>query len=175
MWFLDQLETQNTGLRPITYLVPLNLHFRGALNVETLQKALKAMVDRHEILRTYFIDVDGKPFQSIIENLDVVLPFIDLSTMPTDRKNSELQKLIDLNINEGFDLSKLPLFRFTLTRLENDQHILLMNNHHIISDGWSIEIILKEISHFYKSFSKGEMRIGLRIILCVAVISTVMR
>ena len=159
LWFLDQLETQNTGAGPLTYLVPLTISFRGTLNVACLHRALRALVQRHEILRTYFVHVEGKPYQSIVDELDFQIPFIDLIDISPDKKDLEIQRLVRSNVNQGFDLSVLPLFRFAVVRKSNQDHILLMNKHHIISDGWSIDVILNELTQFYRTFLKGDSKL----------------
>jgi amino acid adenylation domain-containing protein len=146
LWFLYQLEGA-TG----TYNMTGALSLSGSLQVEALKQALGAIIQRHESLRTSFQTVDGVPVQVIDPN-----PIWELSMVNLEGKEAETEKLAYRESQTPFDLTKSPLLRVTLLKLQPEKHILLINMHHIISDGWSIGIFVRELSHLYGAFVAGE-------------------
>jgi amino acid adenylation domain-containing protein len=146
LWFLYQLEGA-TGTYNMTGALSLN----GSLQVEALKQALGEIIQRHESLRTSFQTVDGVPVQVIDAN-----PIWELSIVNLAGKEAEAEKLAYAEAQTPFDLTKSPLLRVTLLKLQPEKHILLINMHHIISDGWSIGVFVRELSHLYGAFVAGE-------------------
>jgi len=133
------------------YNLPFALHIEGTLNVPALEHALNAVVARHEALRTTIGAVDGLPVQIIAPVLTLTLPADDLQDGPASEREARAQALLQAEIARPFDLQKGPLLRARLLRLEPQTHILLLMAHHIVIDGWSINILLHELFTFYTS------------------------
>jgi amino acid adenylation domain-containing protein len=147
LWFLDQLE----GPRA-TYNIPTALRMAGRLDVIALQHCLDRIVQRHEVLHTHFATVDGVGAQIIAPHLEVPLPLIDLQTLGESVQQTEVQRLVTQEAQQPFDLSTGPLFRATLLRLAPEEHVLLLTMHHIVSDGGSLGVLVKEISALYQAY-----------------------
>jgi amino acid adenylation domain-containing protein len=150
LWFLDQLEPGGA-----VYNIPAAMRLRGPLDVAALQASLNEVARRHEVLRTTFATVDGQPVQVIEAATEVRLRQIDLSAVVESEREAELQRLITQEAQRPFDLSQGPLLRVTLLRLAEDEHVLLVNMHHIISDGWSMEVLMRELAALYGAFQQG--------------------
>ncbi|CCH91197.1 MicC protein [Microcystis aeruginosa PCC 9432] len=146
LWFLYQLEGA-TG----TYNMTGALSLSGPLQVEALKQALRTIIQRHESLRTSFQTVDGVPVQVIDPH-----PVWELTMVNLAGKETEAEKLAYRESQTPFDLTKSPLLRVTLLKLQPEKHILLINMHHIISDGWSIGVFIRELSHLYGAFVAGK-------------------
>lgn len=150
-WFLDQLEPGNSSLN-----MPLALSLKGSLNILALEQAVNEMVSRHEILRTTFTTEDGKLVQVIAPELLVNLEMVDLSELAqAEREAQSLQ----IRINEAhvtFNLHRGPLFQAKLVRLTTNDHILLFTMHHIVCDGWSNGVLVRELGALYEAFAKGQ-------------------
>ncbi|NEU81442.1 non-ribosomal peptide synthetase [Nostoc sp. UIC 10630] len=144
MWFLYQLESQSPF-----YNEGLQLRVAGVLNVEALQQSINEIIRRHEILRTIFPAVDGKPLQVIFPSLALAMPVLDLQGI----EESEVQQIVTKEARQPFDLSNGPLLRVTLLRLGSESHILVLIMHHIITDGWSMGIFIQELSTLYRGFT----------------------
>ncbi|MCP4397917.1 MAG: amino acid adenylation domain-containing protein [bacterium] len=167
LWILNQLESNS-----IAYNMPVALRVDGELDRQALEQALYALIKRHESLRTSFIEADGEPKQNILDcrlqiaDLDI-LAYVDL----TNEVDPELRarEIVEKDINTPFDLTGAPLLRVTLLRLgtpnsrsetqntqtlkhSNTKHILLFNMHHIISDGWSLNVLVRELRQLYEYF-----------------------
>ncbi len=151
LWTLDQLEP----LGP-TYNTNLSLTVQGNLQVGALMKALKEVLRRHEVLRTSFLADAGEPFQVIAEGLSFELPVVDLKTLGEDDRKLEVERLSLDEARRPFVLAQAPLLRCTLVLLGTEEQVLLLTMHHIISDGWSLGILVREVSSLYESFSAGE-------------------
>ena len=152
LWFLGQIENSNA-----TYNMPMSLQLEGKLNVDVLSESLAYVIDRHESLRMYFPTVEGQPQIRIknIENFDIV-SVQDLSNLDQPTQSIMVQTLINNHVQEPFNLKTGPLFKAKLLQLKDDQFILLLNMHHISSDGWSIGIFIRELCHAYLTFSQGQ-------------------
>ncbi|GGH50401.1 hypothetical protein GCM10008014_15490 [Paenibacillus silvae] len=148
LWFLDQLEEGESSL----YNVPLAIQFRGVLNQEALNKSLVEVVKRHEVLRSTFPVVDGKPFVKIEKAKDSILNVTDLKHYSLKEHKTEISKWIDEESKRPFDLVKGPILRSNLLILDNNEYVLLVTMHHIVSDGWSIQILISELVSFYNAF-----------------------
>ncbi len=147
LWFLAQLEGPSA-----TYNIPLALRLAGALDVAVLERSLYEIVRRHESLRTTFPLVDGQPQQCIDPTLPVRLSLVSLNTLSPDRQAAEVQHLAREEAVQPFDLTTGPLWRIKLLRLEEMQHVLLLSMHHIVSDGWSIDLFLRPLSTLYAAY-----------------------
>jgi amino acid adenylation domain-containing protein len=151
LWFLDQLEPGSPR-----YNMPLPLQADGPLVVDLLARSLTAVVERHESLRTSFLREAGEPVQVIGVATDFLLPLVDLQGLAAALRLGEAQRWAKEGAHSPFDLTRGPLLRMTLLRLASEEHVVLFNMHHIISDGWSMDVLMHEISTLYGGFEKGE-------------------
>jgi amino acid adenylation domain-containing protein/non-ribosomal peptide synthase protein (TIGR01720 family)/FkbM family methyltransferase len=151
LWFLDQLDPGNTG-----YVMDTAVRLSGSLDVSALERTLNEIIRRHEILRTHFESVEGQPVQVITHAAFVHLPLIDLSALPPTEGEALSQQLRDADSLRLFDLNRGPLLRATLLRLHATEHVLLFAMHHIISDAWSMGLLVREVAVIYAAFLKNE-------------------
>jgi amino acid adenylation domain-containing protein len=151
LWLINQLEPASPA-----YNVPIGLRFHGRLDVLALERALAAIVTRHETLRTTFSLVDGEPVQVVTRDAALQLPVLDLVAMPTAHREAEVQRLIDQEATHLFDLERGPLLRTRLLRLAPNEHVLLLVVHHIVFDGWSVGVLFRELSECYRAFAIGD-------------------
>jgi FkbM family methyltransferase len=146
LWFLDQLNPGNSF-----YNVPAAVRMTGRLNINALEKTLTEIIRRHEVLRTSFSEVDGRPIQVIQPATDFTLPVV------TVEHEAEVIRLAREEAARPFDLScERPLLRVTLLKLEAEEHVVLFTMHHIVSDGWSVGVLLKEVATLYEIYSHGK-------------------
>jgi amino acid adenylation domain-containing protein len=150
LWFLDRLEPGS----PL-YNVPTALQLGGQLDISALARSFGEILRRHEVLRTSFREVQGEPLQEIAPPRPLSLPLVDLSSLPTARLKPLAERLRAAEALLPFDLSRAPLLRATLLRLAAEEHALLVTVHHIASDGWSMEILVRECSLLYAGFVTG--------------------
>jgi amino acid adenylation domain-containing protein len=151
LWFLDQLEPNSS-----VYNVPSRLHLKGPLDIAVLEQSLNEIVRRHEALRTTFSTVDGEPVQVISPLLILPLPGVDLSDRSESEREDEARRLAAEEAGRPFDLAQGPLVRVMLLRLGEKEHVLLLTMHHIVSDGWSMGILFRELSVLYGAFTHGK-------------------
>jgi amino acid adenylation domain-containing protein len=151
LWFLDRLAPES----PL-YNIPLALRVLGSLQAATLGRALSEVVRRHEALRTSFAAVDGVPMQRVEPAGAFFLPIIDLSGLAAARREEEMRGLVAAESERLFDLAAGILLRSTLVRLGESEHAVFLTMHHIASDGWSISVLVREISALYRAFAAGE-------------------
>ncbi|MGJ7904487.1 amino acid adenylation domain-containing protein [Lysobacter sp. 1R34A] len=152
LWFLDQLDSAAGA----AYHMPAALRLSGRLDRAVLQATLDRVVARHEILRTCFVAGDGEPVQSIAPaDCGFVLDDIDLSALDAPAREREVRTLSAAEVRKPFDLAAGPLIRGRLLRLAADEHVLLLTQHHIISDGWSLGVLVDEVSALYAAFAEG--------------------
>ncbi|HVG45327.1 MAG TPA: condensation domain-containing protein, partial [Longimicrobium sp.] len=149
LWFLEQLG----GLGD-TYHIATRLRLGGALDPAALRRALDAMLARHEALRTTFVEVEGEPVQHIAPPGGFRLVEHDLGGHPDAA--AELRRVTAEEAGAPFDLEHGPLIRGRLVRMADDEHILLVTMHHIVSDGWSMEVFTRELGVLYAAFRRGE-------------------
>jgi amino acid adenylation domain-containing protein len=150
LWIIDQLEP---GL-PV-YNIPLAITIWGRLDANTLAMSLGEVVRRHEALRTSFQAAEGLPVQVIAPPQGVPLQVVDLGSLPATEREAMARRLATEEGQRQFDLSKGPLLRASLFRLDEEEHILVLTTHHIVSDGGSLEVLMSELSTLYQDFSKG--------------------
>jgi amino acid adenylation domain-containing protein len=148
MWILDQLTPGNNA-----YNAPGVRHAKGILDLPALQRALDAIVERHEILRTTYAQEDGIPVQIIAEEWKIDLPVIDLRGIPETERSAEAHRLIVEEAQRPFDLARDLMVRVMLVRLADDEHLMLFAMHHIATDGWSKEVMYRELATLYSAFS----------------------
>lgn len=146
LWFLDELEPGNPS-----YNLPRVIRIQGPLNVSALAGAIKALVSRHEGLRTVFRSLEGEPKQLVLPGMQVDLPILDLSHLPPDARKQEALRLAGEEGRRPFDLTTGPLLRGTVIRLGSQEHILVLVMHHIITDGWSMSVFFRELAEFYRA------------------------
>ena len=149
LWFLDQLESGGA-----VYNIPVAYRLSGPLDAAALQQSLTEIVRRHEVLRTRFASEDGTPVQVISPAMDLPCPLMDV----TDSVDPEdaLQRLVNEEARRPFDVAKGPLIRARLLRVAADDHVLTITMHHIVSDGWSLEVFFKELRALYDAFRHGQ-------------------
>ena len=150
LWFLDQLDP-GTAL----YNVAPAWRIKGSLDVAALERALQHLVDRHESLRTVFVAVDGQPHQRVLAALTVPLPVTDCSAIAAEDREAEVTRAAAEERREGFDLARGPLIRARLFRLSPVDHVLSVTVHHIVTDGWSMDVLARELGHGYRSARAG--------------------
>jgi amino acid adenylation domain-containing protein/FkbM family methyltransferase len=144
LWFLDQMDPGN----PI-YNMPAALRLRGPLDATALQATLGAIVARHEALRSVFPAVEGRPTQRVLEASPFALPLRDQRSLAEAEREQALRARIQDELRRGFDLAQGPLLRASLLRLADQEHVLLLNMHHIVSDGWSMGLFVRELAQLY--------------------------
>ncbi len=150
LWFFSQLEPNS----PL-YNLPTVVRLRGRLYRGALEKALTAIVARHEALRARFVAEDGNPVQVIGAPVPVELPVIELSRTPGLQREAELRRVLQEQVARPFDLScDLPM-RAVLVELGPAEHVLALNLHHIVSDAWSMSVFFRELALFYGAFGEG--------------------
>ncbi|OKP02079.1 Amino acid adenylation [Xenorhabdus thuongxuanensis] len=153
LWFLAQLDPAAS----LAYHMPMALRLTGPLNHPALTRALDHLVTRHENLRTRFVLVSGQPYQHIDPaDRGFTLSYQDLRTLTPDAQSNRISELMDLDAQTPFDLTQGPLLRGHLLQRADDEHLLLLTQHHIISDGWSIGVLLHELSVLYRSLLDGQ-------------------
>jgi hypothetical protein len=150
LWFLDQLEPGSTA-----YNIPAALRLKGNLNVGVLEQSFSEIIRRHEALRTTFAMADERPVQLIATTETARLEAHDLSHLSEEERESEARRLAAEESERPFDLSSGPLLRVRLLRLSEDEHVLLFSMHHIISDGWSMGVLVREMGLLYEAYSQG--------------------
>ncbi|MBD2483967.1 non-ribosomal peptide synthetase [Planktothrix sp. FACHB-1365] len=149
LWFLYELQPNSPF-----YNIPLNLHFSGQLNIATLESSLQLLIDRHEILRANFIIIDGKPAQVINKSKDFSLPVVDLRSLSASKRDLEYHKLNSIAASYVFNLTEEPLLWVKLVQLTPTENVLLLTIHHIIFDGWSVNIFLQELTTIYSALAE---------------------
>ena len=151
LWFLDQYEPD----KPF-YNVPFGLRLSGPLNVAALGQSLNEIIRRHETLRTTFSMLEGEPVQMIAAPADRFLEAVDLSDRSVSEREDEARRLAQDEARRPFDLAQGPLFRATLIRLGEDDHVLSLTMHHIVSDGWSMGVLYRELAVLYGAFCRSQ-------------------
>ena len=152
LWFFDQ---QMDGKTPV-YNETRALHITGNLDISVLKQAIDEIVDRHEVLRTFFPTKDGLPVQRIVSDMSVPLPVTDLQHLSEDEQSEVVQQLITENARRLFDLSRGPLFRVALLHLGESSDVLIIMTHHILVDNWSMKILMRDLLKLCETISLGK-------------------
>ncbi|MCP4661554.1 MAG: non-ribosomal peptide synthetase, partial [bacterium] len=155
LWFLDQLDPGSAA-----YNIPLAVRLNDAVEAGLLERIFNEVVRRHEVLRTTFAATAGEPRQVIAEQLHLPLPVIDLGPLSSQDRRLEAERLAAAEARRPFDLTLGPLVRFTLARLADDDQVVMATMHHIVSDGWSMGVFLRELAALHDAFSRGETAPG---------------
>ncbi|MDN3054833.1 non-ribosomal peptide synthase/polyketide synthase [Streptomyces sp. SRF1] len=150
LWFLDSFDGGGTE-----YVTPFALRLRGRLDTAALRTALDGLVARHEPLRTTFAEVDGHGVQRVHGPYPVALPLHDLTATPASGRGEELERLLARDAATPFDLRTGPLLRASLIRLDDEEHVLTLTMHHIVTDGWSTAVIGTDLSELYGAAVAG--------------------
>ncbi|GIV97577.1 MAG: hypothetical protein KatS3mg057_2234 [Herpetosiphonaceae bacterium] len=150
LWFIEQFLPGSAA-----YTIPRAIHLTGPLDPTILEQALNVVVERHEVLRTTFISLQGEPHQVVKPSLRLEIPVVDLRSFAPEEREAEAQRLIAEEAGKPFDLSTGPLIRASLLRLADQEHILLLTMHHIISDGWSMGILIRELGMAAEALNAG--------------------
>lgn len=145
LWFLEQVGVANA------YSIPIATRLEGALDVPALERSLGQLIERHEILRTQFRAVDGNPYQHILERAPFFLEVLDLRAIAITDQQRAVQEVMHQEMGRSFDLSRGPLFRAVLLRLEERAYALLFTLHHIVSDGWSQSVLNADLTSLYRA------------------------
>ena len=155
LWFLQKLDGDLAA-----YHIPAVFRIDGDLDVAALAQGLNLVTARHEALRTAIKEVDGEPCQEIVAEITIALPITDLSGLPKDQAESEWRRLADLVARTPYDLAQAPLWRAQLIKLAEQDHLLILNFHHIIADGSSLAIFFRELSLSYESYRRTEVALA---------------
>ncbi|BET96662.1 hypothetical protein TCT1_15830 [Xenorhabdus sp. TCT-1] len=148
LWFLNQLDPAAS----LAYHLPIALRLTGQLNRDALTNALDHLIARHESLRTRFMLIKGQPCQYIdSSDIGFTLSCHDLRPLDTEMRTNRLAELTTLEAQAPFDLTQGPLIRSQLLQLTDEEHVLLLTQHHIISDGWSIGVLVHELGTLYRA------------------------
>ncbi|HET7233974.1 MAG TPA: amino acid adenylation domain-containing protein, partial [Longimicrobium sp.] len=151
LWFIDRLQPGSS-----VYNLSRALRLHGPLDAAVLERSLGEVVRRHEALRTTFAEAEGEPVQVIAPFAGFALPVHDLGALDGDAREAEMLRLANEAATAPFDLTRGPLFRAVLVRLGEREHVLVLCMHHIVSDGWSVGVLFRELEALYGAFLNGE-------------------
>lgn len=144
LWFMNNVISNKA-----VYNIPCTIELDGKLDIMLLKESVQEIVNRHESLRTNFVDIDGTAKTKILDNLDFNIKEIDL--VGKSHKEHELKEHVLREVNWNFDLSSEALMRVTVIKTEEEKALLLVVFHHIISDGWSVNVFMNELTEIYKA------------------------
>ncbi|HWG99513.1 MAG TPA: amino acid adenylation domain-containing protein [Pilimelia sp.] len=150
LWFLDQMVPDSPA-----YNVLMSFRLRGPLRHDVLERSVAEIVRRHESLRTTLPSLDGEPWQRVAAHLDVPVPLVDLTGEPDAGRTAALDRLVAAEGRHTFDLAAGPLIRVTMYRLAPELHVVLLNAHHVVVDGWSLGLFWHELLTLYDAFAAG--------------------
>jgi non-ribosomal peptide synthetase component F/thioesterase domain-containing protein len=150
MWLADRARPGNPA-----YNASFRWKLTGPLNVGVLSRAVNEIVRRHEILRATFTEIDGNPAQVIAPSIVLNIPVKDLCSLTNGERETQMDRLCLEEATRSFDLKKGPLVRLGLLRMGDEEHILMFTLHHIVSDGWSIGLIMEELQKIYTAYAEG--------------------
>src|SRR5437763_5024202 len=150
LWFIDQFHKSSSE-----YNLPEALHLRGELNYQALERTIQAIVERHEILRTHFNEIQAEPVQVIEPQLHIELVIEDFSGLDATLQREQVGAALRHEQQQPFNLGRGPLLRMKLLKLAGQEHILLRTVHHIVSDAWSHGVFIREFKILYESFCEG--------------------
>jgi amino acid adenylation domain-containing protein len=151
LWFLDRLEPNQA-----IYNVPYAVSMKGPLNVDGLRFALDRIVQRHESLRTVFAYRTGAAVQIVLESLDLPIASTDLTEKEEADRERRASEMLSVEASRTFDLERGPLIRALLIKLGDLEHVFMLTMHHIVSDGWSLAVLNRELSILYSAFLEGQ-------------------
>ena len=149
-WLLEQLG-QGSG----AFNIPIRWLLKGEINPDQMERAFNELIQRHDILRTTLIQVEGQPMQRIAPTLNIKVSVSDLTGLPEDKRGQEADRLCREHGEQRFELSALPLLRVALIRTQQRECILHVTVHHIVADGWAVGLLAKEIGDIYDAYVRG--------------------
>ncbi|WP_353230570.1 non-ribosomal peptide synthetase [Pseudomonas qingdaonensis] len=147
MWFLWQMEPDSPA-----YNVGGMARLRGVLDVSRFEQALQALIVRHETLRTTFPSIDGVPYQAVSPDTGLVMNWLDFSAHDQVQRQQRLQALADEQAHQPFDLETGPLLRACLVKAGEQEHYFVLTLHHIVTEGWAMDIFARELGELYEAF-----------------------
>jgi amino acid adenylation domain-containing protein/thioester reductase-like protein len=151
LWFIHQLNPESAG-----YNVPVAITINGELDINQLEQAFNVIISRHENLRTVFPSYEGQAQQVILDKFDFKLERIDLDHyLSQEERDNKAKEICEADVAAPFDLARGPLFRGKVIKVSEQKHILILNMHHIVSDGWSIGVLTKELGVIMEAFRQG--------------------
>jgi amino acid adenylation domain-containing protein len=150
LWFIDQLFPQSAA-----YNLPTALRLEGALDIASLKRSFNEIIRRHETLRTTFSEVNGQAVQVIAQELSLDIQLTDLRSLSPSQRELETRRLVSEEAQRPFDLQLGPLVRAQLLRLEELEYMLLVTMHHIVTDGWSLSVLVRELGALYEAYASG--------------------
>lgn len=150
LWFLDKLEPDSA-----LYNIAPALRLKGPLNVSALTRSFSEIIRRHEVLRTVFHEIDGEPVQIINPPFEMEIPVVGLEDVSADRLDDKIRTLAVKEATTPFNLSTGPLMRVRLLRISEEDHVLLVTMHHIVSDNWSTGLLIRELMALYDGNVNG--------------------
>ena len=151
LWFMTQLVPDSPF-----YNIPIAARITGMVDMERLEQALGAVIDRHEVLRTAFVAKNGRPVQQVLAEVPTTLVRHDLRGLSAAERERRAEAIAERESRTTFDLERPPLFRAALTTIRDDEHILSLTIHHIVADGWSIGVLLHDFGRFYRALLEGQ-------------------
>ncbi|MCP3140924.1 non-ribosomal peptide synthase/polyketide synthase [Pyxidicoccus xibeiensis] len=150
VWLTEQLAPGSPAFN-----IPSPVRLRGALDTAVLEACFTELLRRHESLRTAFHEEDGTPYQTVLLPAPFVLSCVDLGSLPPEAREAEAQRRLEEEARTPFDLSRPPLLRAALIRKDAQEHLLLLTVHHLVSDGWSMDVLVRELAQLYAALSQG--------------------
>ncbi len=150
LWFLHKLDPDLTA-----YNMPVGYRIRGPFNIALFERALQAIIERHEILRSAIVEVAGEPVQQITPAVHLNVPVIDLTALPAEQVEREVVRYANEDAEQPYDLTTAPLMRAKILRLGGEEHVVLLNFHHIVCDGSSLAVFYRELAAIYESLAGG--------------------
>jgi amino acid adenylation domain-containing protein/non-ribosomal peptide synthase protein (TIGR01720 family) len=151
LWFIDQLAPGD-----VSYVMPMAMRLSGALDVGALERALREIVRRHEVLRTTYAVVDGRPAPVVHADPELSFAVTGLRNLPDGEREAAARREIDAEARRPFDLAAGPVIRARLLELGAEEHVLTVSLHHIVSDAWSMAVLQREITVLYEAFAAGK-------------------
>ncbi|MDT7808210.1 MAG: hypothetical protein QOJ70_2023, partial [Acidobacteriota bacterium] len=152
LWFLSQMEPDNPF-----YNVPVGMRLTGRVEVGVLEEVFNEIVRRHEALRTRFVTVEGHPVQLVSPPAPLKLEIHDFTHLSGATQEAEVQFFVEEEAQKPFNLEEVPVLRTKLLRLSEEEHVLLVTTHHIVSDGWSMGVLIREMAVLYKAYVNGQV------------------
>ncbi|MBW4617798.1 MAG: amino acid adenylation domain-containing protein [Cyanosarcina radialis HA8281-LM2] len=150
LWFLHEFDPDNAF-----YNEPIAVKLQGSVNITALEQSLDRIVSRHQALRTNFSTVDGQPIQIIRPSLTILVAVTNLQELSASEQQNAIAQIVISETHQPFDLTEDPLLRVRLLQLNETENVLLLVAHHIVFDGWSLGVLVRELAEFYKSFSRN--------------------
>ena len=150
MWCADRARPGNPA-----YNASFRWKLTGPLDLRVLSRVFNEIVRRHEILRATFTEIDGNPAQIIAPSIHLSIPLKDLRSLSNGDRETQMDRLCSEEATRSFDLKQGPLVRLGLLRMADEEHILMFTLHHIVSDGWSIGLVMEELQKIYTAYAEG--------------------